>query len=74
MWSSKPYGTLTLQVILELTKQQQKEETTVLVFSIQQLGTDACVKTYNLQAVAYLKTISLDYYDVLGKANYMLSC
>ncbi|XP_077329347.1 intermembrane lipid transfer protein VPS13C isoform X3 [Lithobates pipiens] len=54
------------EVILELTKQQHKEETTVLVFSIQQLGTDACVKTYNLQAVAYLKTISLDYYDVLG--------
>ncbi|CAI9549562.1 unnamed protein product, partial [Staurois parvus] len=54
------------EVILELTKQQQKEEITVLVFRVQQLGTEAYVKTYDLQAVAYLKTISLDYYDVLG--------
>nr|DBA31558.1 TPA: hypothetical protein GDO54_007385 [Pyxicephalus adspersus] len=60
------------EVILELTKQQQKEENTVLVFSIQQLGTEACVNTFDLQAVSYLKTIRLDYYDVLGLQRHPL--
>lgn len=31
------------------------------------LGTEATVKTYNLAAVSYLKTISLDYYEIGGK-------
>ncbi|XP_075064457.1 intermembrane lipid transfer protein VPS13C isoform X2 [Mixophyes fleayi] len=54
------------EVTIELTKQQEKQESTVLVFSIQQLGTEACVKTYDLRAVSYLKKITLDYYDILG--------
>ncbi|XP_077120280.1 intermembrane lipid transfer protein VPS13C isoform X1 [Ranitomeya variabilis] len=54
------------EVTLELTKQQEKEENTVLLFSIQQLGTVACVKTFDLSAVSYLKKIALDYYDVSG--------
>ncbi|CAJ0930832.1 unnamed protein product [Ranitomeya imitator] len=54
------------EVTLELTKQQEKEENTILLFSIQQLGTVACVKTFDLSAVSYLKKIALDYYDVSG--------
>ncbi|KAG8576312.1 hypothetical protein GDO81_009827 [Engystomops pustulosus] len=52
------------EVILELTRQREMQENTVLLFSIQQLGTEACVRTYDLSAVSYLKKISLDYYDV----------
>ncbi|XP_073508834.1 intermembrane lipid transfer protein VPS13C isoform X3 [Phyllobates terribilis] len=54
------------EVTLELTKQQEKTENTILLFSIQQLGTVACVKTFDLSAVSYLKKITLDYYDVSG--------
>ncbi|XP_063782573.1 intermembrane lipid transfer protein VPS13C isoform X2 [Pseudophryne corroboree] len=54
------------EVTLELTRQQEKQENTVLVFRIQQLGTEACVKTYDLRAVSYLKKITLDYYDIQG--------
>ncbi|KAM4748951.1 intermembrane lipid transfer protein VPS13C [Rhinophrynus dorsalis] len=54
------------EVTLELTKQLKQREETMLVFSIQQLGTEACIKTYDLTAVSYLKKISLDYYDVQG--------
>ncbi|XP_073435523.1 intermembrane lipid transfer protein VPS13C isoform X2 [Dendrobates tinctorius] len=54
------------EVTLELTKQQENKENTVLLFSIQQLGTVACVKTFDLSAVSYLKKIALDYYDVSG--------
>ncbi|XP_068131864.1 intermembrane lipid transfer protein VPS13C isoform X2 [Hyperolius riggenbachi] len=54
------------EATVKLTKQIQNQENTVLVFSIQQLGTEACIKTYNLQAVSYLRKISLDYYDING--------
>ncbi|KAM3927460.1 intermembrane lipid transfer protein VPS13C isoform 2-T2 [Leptodactylus fuscus] len=54
------------EVTLELTKQQEKQENTILLFSIQQLGTEACVKTYDINIVSYLKKITLDYYDVSG--------
>ncbi|XP_075713818.1 intermembrane lipid transfer protein VPS13C isoform X2 [Rhinoderma darwinii] len=54
------------EVTLELTKQQEKQENTILLFSILQLGTEACVKTYDLRVVSYLKKITLDYYDVSG--------
>ncbi|XP_056428779.1 intermembrane lipid transfer protein VPS13C isoform X2 [Hyla sarda] len=54
------------EVTLELTKQREEQENTVLNFRIQQLGTEACVKTYDLSVVSYLKKITLDYYDVSG--------
>lgn len=57
---------LLIQVLLELTRQKKTEET-VLVFDVKHLGTEATVKTYNLAAVSYLKTISLDYYEIGGK-------
>ncbi|XP_069480592.1 intermembrane lipid transfer protein VPS13C isoform X2 [Ambystoma mexicanum] len=64
------------EVVLELTKQQEKEDT-LLIFNIAQLGTDAKVKTFDLSAVSYLKKISLDYYDILGLKNqplHLISC
>ncbi|KAM8974085.1 intermembrane lipid transfer protein VPS13C isoform 2-T2 [Pelodytes ibericus] len=54
------------EVILELNKQQNNQEKTVLVFSIQQLGTEAFLKTFDLSAVSYLKKVNLDYYDIQG--------
>lgn len=54
------------EVLLELTKQEKTEET-VLVFDVKHLGTEATVRTFNLAAVSYLKTISLDYYEIGGK-------
>lgn len=52
-------------MILEFTK-QQKEEDTILVFSVTQLGTEATVRTFDLTAVSYLKKISLDYHEIQG--------
>ncbi|XP_065589593.1 intermembrane lipid transfer protein VPS13C [Cyrtonyx montezumae] len=54
------------EVLLELTRQEQTEET-ILVFDVKHLGTEATVRTYNLATVSYLKTISLDYYEIGGK-------
>ncbi|XP_053128095.1 intermembrane lipid transfer protein VPS13C isoform X2 [Hemicordylus capensis] len=54
------------EVILELTKQLQREET-VLIFNVKQLGTEATVRTFDLRAVSYLRKISLDYYEIQGK-------
>ncbi|XP_060030384.1 intermembrane lipid transfer protein VPS13C [Erinaceus europaeus] len=53
------------EVILEFTK-QQKEEETILVFSVTQLGTEATMRTFDLTAVSYLKKISLDYHEIQG--------
>ncbi|XP_006831641.1 PREDICTED: vacuolar protein sorting-associated protein 13C isoform X1 [Chrysochloris asiatica] len=53
------------EVILELTK-QQKQEDTILVFNVTQLGTEATVRTFDLTAVSYLKKISLDYHEIQG--------
>ncbi|XP_057624264.1 intermembrane lipid transfer protein VPS13C isoform X2 [Chionomys nivalis] len=53
------------EVILELTK-QQKEEETILVFNITQLGTEATMRTFDLTAVSYLRKISLDYHEIKG--------
>ncbi|XP_062947628.1 intermembrane lipid transfer protein VPS13C isoform X2 [Cynocephalus volans] len=53
------------EVILEFTK-QQKEEDTILVFNITQLGTEATVRTFDLTVVSYLKKISLDYHEIQG--------
>ncbi|XP_075387538.1 intermembrane lipid transfer protein VPS13C isoform X2 [Tenrec ecaudatus] len=53
------------EVILEFTK-QQKQEDTILVFSVTQLGTEATVRTFDLTAVSYLKKISLDYHEIQG--------
>ncbi|XP_040825491.1 vacuolar protein sorting-associated protein 13C isoform X2 [Ochotona curzoniae] len=53
------------EVVLEFTK-QQKEEDTILVFNITQLGTEATMRTYDLTAVSYLKKISLDYHEIQG--------
>ncbi|XP_074183747.1 intermembrane lipid transfer protein VPS13C [Rhinolophus sinicus] len=53
------------EVILEFTK-QQKEEDTILVFNVTQLGTEAVVRTFDLTAVSYLKKISLDYHEIQG--------
>ncbi|XP_021566120.1 vacuolar protein sorting-associated protein 13C, partial [Carlito syrichta] len=53
------------EVILEFTR-QQKEEDTILVFNVTQLGTEATVRTFDLTAVSYLKKISLDYHEIQG--------
>ncbi|GAB1294389.1 Vacuolar protein sorting-associated protein 13C [Apodemus speciosus] len=53
------------EVVLELTK-QQKEEETILVFNVTQLGTEATMRTFDLTAVSYLRKISLDYHDIKG--------
>uniref|UniRef100_A0A8C6BAR6 Vacuolar protein sorting 13 homolog C n=1 Tax=Monodon monoceros TaxID=40151 RepID=A0A8C6BAR6_MONMO len=53
------------EVILEFTK-QQKEEDTILVFNVTQLGTESTMRTFDLTAVTYLKKISLDYYEIQG--------
>ncbi|KAM5178815.1 intermembrane lipid transfer protein VPS13C isoform 1-T1 [Callospermophilus lateralis] len=53
------------EVILEFTK-EQKEEDTILVFNVTQLGTEATVRTFDLTAVSYLKKISLDYHEIQG--------
>ncbi|XP_027707786.1 vacuolar protein sorting-associated protein 13C [Vombatus ursinus] len=53
------------EVILELTKQQEKEET-ILVFNIIQLGTEATVRPFDMVVVSYLKKISLDYNAIQG--------
>ncbi|XP_051012690.1 intermembrane lipid transfer protein VPS13C [Acomys russatus] len=53
------------EVILELTK-QQKEEETILVFNVTQLGTEATMRTFDLTAVSYLRKVSLDYHEVKG--------
>ncbi|KAM6149514.1 intermembrane lipid transfer protein VPS13C isoform 2-T2 [Erethizon dorsatum] len=53
------------EVILEFTK-QQKEEDTILVFNVTQLGTEATVRTFDLTVVSYLKKISLDYHEIQG--------
>lgn len=56
------------QVILELTK-QQKEEETILVFNVTQLGTEATMRTFDLTAVSYLRKISLDYHEIKGNGH-----
>ncbi|XP_006899704.1 PREDICTED: vacuolar protein sorting-associated protein 13C isoform X1 [Elephantulus edwardii] len=53
------------EVILEFTK-QQKEEDTILVFNVTQLGTEATMRTFDLIAVSYLKKISLAYHEIQG--------
>jgi hypothetical protein len=55
-------------VVLELTK-QQKEEETILVFNVTQLGTEATMRTFDLTAVSYLRKISLDYHDIKGNSR-----
>nr|XP_020640413.1 vacuolar protein sorting-associated protein 13C isoform X1 [Pogona vitticeps] len=54
------------EVVLELTKQLQREET-IIVFNVKQLGMEATIRTYDLRAVSYLKKISLDYHEIQGK-------
>uniref|UniRef100_A0A8C5SHG1 Vacuolar protein sorting 13 homolog C n=1 Tax=Laticauda laticaudata TaxID=8630 RepID=A0A8C5SHG1_LATLA len=54
------------EVILELTKQLQREET-MLVFNVQQLGMEAIARTFDLRAETYLRKISLNYYEIQGK-------
>uniref|UniRef100_A0A8D2LL52 Vacuolar protein sorting 13 homolog C n=1 Tax=Varanus komodoensis TaxID=61221 RepID=A0A8D2LL52_VARKO len=54
------------EVLLELTKQLQREET-IVVFDVKQLGTEAVVRPYDLRAVSYLRKISLDYHEIHGK-------
>lgn len=50
---------------MEFSK-QQKEEDTILVFNVSQLGTEATMRTFDLTAVSYLKKISLDYHEIQG--------
>ncbi|XP_026537812.1 vacuolar protein sorting-associated protein 13C [Notechis scutatus] len=54
------------EVILELTRQLQREET-ILVFNVQQLGMEAIARTFDLRAETYLRKISLNYYEIQGK-------
>ncbi|XP_051829756.1 LOW QUALITY PROTEIN: intermembrane lipid transfer protein VPS13C [Antechinus flavipes] len=53
------------EVILELTKQQEKEDT-ILVFNVMQLGTEATVRPFDIAIISYLKKISLDYHEIQG--------
>lgn len=55
-------------MVLEFTK-QEKEENTILVFNVTQLGTEATVRTFDLTAVSYLKKISLDYHEIQGNSH-----
>uniref|UniRef100_A0A670KCM5 Vacuolar protein sorting 13 homolog C n=1 Tax=Podarcis muralis TaxID=64176 RepID=A0A670KCM5_PODMU len=59
------------EVVLELTKQLQREET-ILVFNVKQLGMEATDKTYHLRAVSYLRKISLDYHEIQGSKKQQL--
>nr|XP_056721786.1 intermembrane lipid transfer protein VPS13C [Euleptes europaea] len=59
------------EVILELTKQLQREET-IVMFNVKQLGTEATVRTYDLSAVSYLRKISLDYHEIQGSKKQQL--
>ncbi|KAM6426345.1 intermembrane lipid transfer protein VPS13C [Liasis olivaceus] len=54
------------EVILELTKQLQREET-ILILNVKQLGMQATARTYDMRAVSYLRKISLTYYEIQGK-------
>uniref|UniRef100_A0A8C6YGF2 Vacuolar protein sorting 13 homolog C n=1 Tax=Naja naja TaxID=35670 RepID=A0A8C6YGF2_NAJNA len=60
------------EVILELTKQLQREET-ILVFNVQQLGMEAIARTFDLRAGTYLRKISLNYYEIQGNLVNKLS-
>ncbi|XP_045863296.1 vacuolar protein sorting-associated protein 13C isoform X1 [Meles meles] len=53
------------EVVLEFTK-QQKEEDTILVFNVTHLGTEATMRTFDINVVSYLKKISLDYHEIQG--------
>ncbi|XP_074090395.1 intermembrane lipid transfer protein VPS13C isoform X2 [Macrotis lagotis] len=53
------------EVILELTKQQEKEDT-ILAFNVIQLGTEATIRPFDMVIVSYLKKISLDYHEIQG--------
>ncbi|VCX31363.1 unnamed protein product, partial [Gulo gulo] len=53
------------EVVLEFTK-QQKEEDTILVFNVTHLGTEATMRTFDINVISYLKKISLDYHEVQG--------
>ncbi|XP_028627194.1 vacuolar protein sorting-associated protein 13C [Grammomys surdaster] len=53
------------EVVLELTRQQEEEET-ILVFSVTQLGTDVTMRTCDLTAVSHLRKVSLDHHNIKG--------
>ncbi|GCB63984.1 hypothetical protein scyTo_0011691, partial [Scyliorhinus torazame] len=48
------------EVVVELTKQINKQKSSFLMFHVMQLGTETKVRKYDLSATAYLKKIALN--------------
>ncbi|XP_078056331.1 intermembrane lipid transfer protein VPS13C isoform X2 [Mustelus asterias] len=48
------------EVVIELTKQINKQQSSFLIFHVVQLGTETKVRKYDLSATAYLKKIALN--------------
>lgn len=58
-----------LQVLLELTRQEDQEKT-VLSFNVSQLGAEGKMRRFDQRVTAYLRRVAVDYRDVPGE----LSC
>uniref|UniRef100_A0A673YEK7 Vacuolar protein sorting 13 homolog C n=1 Tax=Salmo trutta TaxID=8032 RepID=A0A673YEK7_SALTR len=59
-----------LQVLLELTRQADQENT-LLVLSVSQLGAEGKMRTYDLTITSYLRKVGLDYCEIRG-TNFLL--
>uniref|UniRef100_A0A8K9XUC3 Vacuolar protein sorting 13 homolog C n=1 Tax=Oncorhynchus mykiss TaxID=8022 RepID=A0A8K9XUC3_ONCMY len=54
-----------LQVLLELTRQADQENT-LLALSVSQLGAEGKMRTYDLTITSYLRKVGLDYCEIRG--------
>uniref|UniRef100_A0A8L0DWB0 Vacuolar protein sorting 13 homolog C n=1 Tax=Oncorhynchus mykiss TaxID=8022 RepID=A0A8L0DWB0_ONCMY len=59
-----------LQVLLELTRQADQENT-LLALSVSQLGAEGKMRTYDLTITSYLRKVGLDYCEIRG-TNFLL--
>ncbi|XP_038824975.1 vacuolar protein sorting-associated protein 13C-like [Salvelinus namaycush] len=57
-----------LQVLLELTRQADQENT-LLALSVSQLGAEGKMRTYDLTITAYLRKVGLDYCEIRDSNN-----
>jgi vacuolar protein sorting-associated protein 13A/C len=57
-----------LQVLLELTRQADQENT-LLALSVSQLGAEGKMRTYDLTITSYLRKVGLDYCEIRGTCN-----
>lgn len=57
---------LLLQVLMELTRQADQENT-VLALAVSQLGAEGRMKTFDLAITAYLRKVGLDYCEIRGR-------